>query len=392
MLTLECRLVNMLIMGNSQGLSIPRYWLDAAVISLFLILFAFQSPLTLISCYGLSALYVLFRWDYISIRRSIFTYYLWAACLFLPAMSLFNHGITPYVYLLLFPVLVLFASLYAKQPINAIKSSLSCSFWMLIILTLSAVFKNGYSTEPLEQLIPGTSTNGIPSYFIVLFVALAISSLISVGRMPVVASIATLIVAILGVGRGSIIVAAILLLFSLSFTFFRSKMRPGYKSSIILLAVLVAIIFIANNFNEILITFETLVKGSKFSNGIWDEHRAKIIMEYIAKIDALPFILGADYIGTSILDFYDGNPHNSYIRVHAFYGLWGVLCVFIPLILLAVKDVEWQLKLSILFLIGCALLRATSEPIFFPSLLDFFYILYFFMFHYHYPSLTNPRS
>ncbi|MDB2357137.1 hypothetical protein N9W10_03125 [Gammaproteobacteria bacterium] len=379
-------------MGNRKGLSIPRYYLDAAVITLFLILFAFQSPYTLLSCYSLAAIYVLFRWEYISIRRSIFTYYLWMACLFLPALSLFNHGITPYIYLLLFPVLVIFASLYAKQPINAIKSSLSYSFWVLIILTLSAVLKNGFSATPLEQLIPGTSTNGIPSYFIVLFVALAISSLISEGRMPVVASIATFIIAILGVGRGSIIVAAILLLFSLSFAFFSSKIRPGYKLSLVLLAVLLAIIYIANNFIEILIMFETVLEGSKFANGIWDEHRAKIIMEYIAKIDVLPFILGADYIGTSILDFYDGNPHNSYIRVHAFYGLWGVLCIFIPLILLAFKDVNWHLKLSIFFLIGCALLRATSEPIFFPSLLDFFYLLYFFMFHYNYPSFKISKA
>ena len=380
-----------LITGNRQGVLIPRYWLDAAVIILFLILFAFQRPYTLLSCYLIAALYVLFRWDYISISRSVLAYYLWAVCLCLPAMSLFNHGSTPFVYLLFSPILILFASLYANQSIIAITSSLSRAFWILAILTLSVVFKNGDMITPLEGLIPGTSTNGIPSYFIVLFVALAISSLMSSGRIPVAASLATFVIALIGVGRGSIIVGAVLLLFSLSFRLTRSKMRSGYKSFIILSATLVLAAFTAYHFNEISIIYETIITGSKFENGILDEHRGRMISDYVAKIDGLPLILGADFIGTSIAERYGGNPHNSYIRVHAFYGLWGVLCVFLPLLLVAVKKIDWRLKFPILFLIGCALIRASTEPLFFPSLLDFFYFLYFLMFYYHYHSLATLR-
>jgi hypothetical protein len=373
-------------MLSSQSITIPRYYSDTFVLVLFVILFAIQRPETLLGCYALSAFYVFFNWKLLSIKKSFFLMYLWFVLLCIPAVSLFNHSSTPLMYLILSPLLVLFASVYSTQGILAITKSLKYLFWTLVALTFIGVFSSD-SAEPLEGLIPGTSTNGIPSYIIVIYIAYAIASILSAKYVSTRGAIATLSIAIIGLGRGSIIIATLLLFFSFCFKAYTSKVRFAYKFSLFFTLTFVFISYIVYNITSLQLAAELVIESSKFANGVLDEHRARILADYMDKINWLQLLLGADYGGTSIVTHYGGNPHNSYIRVHSFYGIWGLISVFLPFTFIFLKKIKWQYKISILFLILCALARALTEPIFFPSMLDFFYILYFIMFFSHYNAL-----
>jgi hypothetical protein len=66
--------------------------------------------------------------------------------------------------------------------------------------------------------------------------------------------------------------------------------------------------------------------------------------------------------------------------MHSFYGLVGLLSLFLPVFLVLFAGKNKLQKWIIMSFVLLALLRAVSEPIFFPSTLDFFYFLYFFIF------------
>lgn len=375
------------IIGSKHSLYVPRYVVDSIVLVVFVVLFAYQRPSSILGCYLVSALYIFFNQDLLSIKKSGVRLYLGFVSLCIPSVMSFNHGYTPYLYLILSPLLVLFASVYNSQSITTIELSLKYLFWILVTLTFIGVVANHDSVAPLEGLIEGTSTNGIPAYIIVVYIAFALASICSSWSVPVLPALATLVIAIIGLGRGSIIVSTLLVLFSLGFKLVTSKVGSLYKYFMVFFVTVIAIILMPFNFSELQLLFDEMILSSKFSDGVLDEHRGRMIADYLGKINGSSLILGADFAGTSIIERYGGNPHNSYIRAHSFYGIWGLVAIFLPLILVFVKKIKWTLKLTFLFLLMCALARAMSEPIFFPSALDFFYILYFFILFTHYRSL-----
>ena len=71
---------------------------------------------------------------------------------------------------------------------------------MVVAISVGLVLNWG-DQKPLGQIIPGSSTDNLPSYLVVLQVALSIA--------------ATFVVAMFGVGRGSTIVFLIILMASL---------------------------------------------------------------------------------------------------------------------------------------------------------------------------------
>jgi hypothetical protein len=123
--------------------------------------------------------------------------------------------------------------------------------------------------------------------------------------------------------------------------------------------------------------YEMIAEGSKFEQGVLDVHRGYMLSDYLDKLDALSLFIGTSYEGTSINLYYGGNPHNSYIRVHSFFGLFALFAVFAPLFLMLLSHKDRTQTIIIFLLVTVALIRATTEPILFPTPLDFFYIMYF---------------
>ena len=132
--------------------------------------------------------------------------------------------------------------------------------------------------------------------------------------------------------------------------------------------------------------FDGVSSYTKLSVGLVDTNRLQIWDHYMAQINPYTFFMGADYAGTVIEYEYRRNPHIAYIRTHSFFGLpVTVLAILSPMLVLFASK-AMSAKLVFLAFISLAALRATSEPLFFPTLLDLFYFSYFFVYLNHAPA------
>jgi hypothetical protein len=127
----------------------------------------------------------------------------------------FNHGITPLFYLVLSPFLIAASNAFSKKSLDEVNLILKSVYYILSIIIFLGLLANLDSPEPLGAIIPWVSTNGIPATIIVLQIAYSISYYLKYNRLPLLSAIFTLIIAVFGLGRGSMIVGFAILIFTL---------------------------------------------------------------------------------------------------------------------------------------------------------------------------------
>lgn len=365
---------------RAKPASASRHWFEALEIAGlcigFVIAFAFNSMLTLVGGTFLCVMF-LFHYRHLLPQRSeIATGALIVMLLLSPAFFKPGHGFSPIFYL--FSTVVTFATAFVITRFSARTILLAAKLIYWIFAAIVGVILAVYwgSREPFGEVIEGASTNGIPAYMIVIQLFLSTITYIVAGRVPIVTPVLTFMIAFYGSGRGSLIVGALLVFGSLVINLFPRKMPFFYRATLFVLSIGAMGLLIINA-EEL---FELVSAYTKLSVGVSDSNRAGILDAYMAQINPLTFFLGADYRGTIIEYTYEGNPHISFIRTHSFFGIFAVLMAILsPAIVFFAKG-GWSLKLPILFFISLALVRAATEPILFPTLLDVFYFAMFFMF------------
>lgn len=231
----------------------------------------------------------------------------------------------------------------------------------------------GFDNFPLENMIFDSSSNGITSYMIILQANYSAYNFIMYRRAANLTSVLTLIICIIGYGRGSILAALLIVVINiLSYISWRS-----YLSAIMRIVTVLAVsMVVALFYSEDIADF--VEANTKIGSGLYDEARERILYEYIAKIDATTLVTGAEYDGTSIPTDFRGNPHNSYVRAHHIFGLPYLLALMIfPLTLLWVRQ-SWSVKLFCAGMLVAVLFRATTEPVLFPTVFDFYFFAFCF--------------
>lgn len=356
--------------------------IDSAILLSILSGFTLQLPATIAASYAICVVLFLIKEHKFSFRRKyIFFYSLALFFIFIPTLTL-NHEETPLFYLFLSPFLIFWAYSFSRNSIDHVSHVLKRVFWIFVLFIVTAYAIHWDEPEPLGAIFPWASTNGIPSYLIVVQIAYSIAFYLERNRLPLASSSTTMIVAILGLGRGSMAIGAAILLFSFLVNFSQTKRKAHRYIALTfgLLALISCSLLLGVWAEQLSGGVVALIEGSKFASGIFDEHRGRMLADYLAKIDALSFFLGASYDGTSINQDYGGNPHNSFIRLHSFYGLAGLVFFLTPIFLVLTSRKYFAQKIVVSTLVLMALARAATEPLFFPSALDLFYFLYFFIF------------
>ena len=238
---------------------------------------------------------------------------------------------------------------------------------IVIVLALRIGFANFPFEPPLEKIIPNSSANGITSYMIILQVNLSLQEYINKKRINILLPLVTLIVAFMGYGRSSIVAALLILIIAITVnTIFSEGLRRKiylYGTSVI--SALLFIIFI----DDVLFFLEA---RTKLGAGFQDAQRGLIIEDYLNKINGWTFLVGADYENTRIEYRYNGNPHITFIRAHHIFGLPYLLCIIFLLISPLFKTKNRIDGVFIAGFLGVIFLRAATEPIIFPTQLDFF--------------------
>lgn len=282
---------------------------------------------------------------------------------------------------LVYIALVLTTFLSANIFVNDMQKYKDVSQYILVFfqftILVAVVFKTGFSVtwyeSPMENLVEGMSANGLSTMLIIIQINYFISKYLTENKVPILTCILTLVIAIIGYGRGSILSAFLLLIVAI--IFFIDFNKNKHLVFIYLPAIFGLIIIIILSYDNI---FSYFYSNTKLSAGLVEYHREKILSEYINKIDRITLFFGADY-PASVKTDYNFNPHNSFLRAHHMYGLFYLLLMLItPLyVLMRLPRVKEKILIGLLYII--LLFRAFTEPILFPTIFDFFYFASFFV-------------
>jgi hypothetical protein len=234
----------------------------------------------------------------------------------------------------------------------------------LVIIYLAQV---GLTDFPLDNMIPGASSNAVTSYLILLQCNYSITRFFSTQKVSLYTSAVTVAICIVGFGRGSLV--ASLGLFALN-AFYLPRQWRLFGHWWPVFTVLCLIFYFLPNLDAILNYLEA---NTKLGAGLVDDHRTSILNAYFGKLDSWSLIWGADYSGTNINEEYNGNPHNSFIRAHHLYGFLYLLVIFYFVIWSLIGKSYFSLRIYGVFVLMILLSRAFTEPILFPTLLDVFF-------------------
>lgn len=351
--------------------------------SIVLLAFVYQKPVFLVAGSVLCAIYALVTHTPLRMSQQQLIVFFGVCVLFIPAFINLQHGLSPIFYF--FSTISVFFSAKAitRYPPSVLLSAFRLIYGGAIVGIVIVLYMYWGYPEPFGMVIEGSSTNGIPAYLIVIQIGLSLCTYLVYRRLPVISPICTGVVAIFGNGRGSLVVAGLIILATLLVNLILIRSFPPRRRVVFVFALIILIICISPKIGYM---FDQLIDHTKLSAGLADGNRIEILDQYLEKINPWTLFVGGDYAHTVIEYEYDGNPHISYVRTHAFFGLFvTVVALLSPLIPIFSRK-TWSAKLVFVSFIGLAAMRAASEPIFFPTLLDFFYFLYFFIFFRYAPN------
>ncbi len=297
------------------------------------------------------------------------------ALLFLPAFLKPAIGLVPVFYAFSTMAVLLAAWALARHPPAVLVRVFRWIYVICIAGICVGLVAHAGETEALGKLLPNTSVNGIPSYMLVLQVGVSLSFFAHHGRLPMLSPWITGWIAFMGIGRGSIIVAGLIIGATLAFNLRGQNTRWSAYLFRVLMVVCVAAMAFATGPEA----YDWISSHTKLSAGLIDTHRADILSAYWSQIDPVSLVIGADFTGTIIDELYHGNPHVAFLRTHSFFGLpLTVLALLSPL---AVWWAPIPRNRQWVYMTFCALLvlRATTEPILFPTLLDLIYFTVLFL-------------
>ncbi len=353
------------------------------LMTMVLLTFAAQQPVVLVAGTFMCAFYAIAKhWPVRISNKNLFVF-LCVCTLFLPAFLKLDYRLSSIFYF--FSTLSMFfaAKAATSQSPAVFLAAFRIVYTGAIVSIAIILYVYWGQPEPFGQVIEGSSTNGIPTYLIVVQIGLILSNYVAWRQIPIISPILTGAVAFFGNGRGSLVVAGLIIIACILFNLALMRTLSRARQLIFVLFLMMIVIGIVWQGDEL---FDMLINYTKLSVGLEDSNRIEIFKQYVEKLNLWTFLTGADYTGTVIDYEYMGNPHIAYIRTHSFFGLpITLLALFSPLFVLF-SSKSLGAKMVFLCFIALAALRAVSEPIFFPTLLDFFYFCYFFLFFRYAPD------
>lgn len=259
---------------------------------------------------------------------------------------------------------------------------------LLLVVSLATIFIylsfTGLENFPLENLIPGgSSSNGVTSYLILVQVNYCIIRYLLHRRPALITPVLTLFVCYVGFGRASLLSALGLILVNI----IAASNNRNRLWVVVILAVIIPVTYF--QYEE---DIQFVIDTTKLGAGLYDAHRERQFEDYKAGINAATLIVGATFDGTSIAMDYNGNPHNSYIRGHHIFGLiYLISIIFFPFLLLSSRILSMQLIYPMILLL-ILLMRAITETILFPTMLDLFYFAVCFSMYRSLPTGNRRKS
>lgn len=225
---------------------------------------------------------------------------------------------------------------------------------------------------PLE-IFSRVSNNNISSISLFLLTILAISA--RKDKYDIfIPSIVFLFVAMYASGRSGVISALFLIVMILLKKLYYSLKNKKFRNLISVSFIVIILVLILSYYSEI---YEPVLNRFK-SMTIQEDGRYQIIIEYIKSLgNVANLLLGTNKMSLSYLQYYNGNTHNSFINLHANFGLIAFVLIFYY----SIKAIIYYAKNNYMYLIFflTIIIRITFDMLSFIGLFDtlfLFFVLY----------------
>lgn len=153
-----------------------------------------------------------------------------------------------------------------------------------------------------------------------------------------------------------------------------------YVAVVLMIGILVILQYEQiSKFIESFLTGSQALKKRLTSEGFSDSIREEIISNYFSLVNKNPlyFLFGVSIYDNNFFSVVDFNLHNSYLTLHAYHGLFGMLFV-LSLLIVAIFKMIRNKKFLYLALIFAIMIRIFTDIIALPGYLDI--SLYVFIF------------
>ncbi len=223
---------------------------------------------------------------------------------------------------------------YSKYKCPLLWKSL---FWVVALFLLSRIlFVDHY------RIFYDTSSNMVSIYLIILlwlYEYQLCDGFKKICRPSIIYPVTVFILSVLSQGRMGILVSAFLLVMMVFSRYFLDKKENHLtrlaKQTVLVLILLISLIYIRINFTEIVAKYlPRFSVANSYDTASSNAIRVSFLRDYIKECgNIVNFLFGLDFSQTSHLASYEGgNVHNSYLMVHSYLGIFGlVLFLFVQI-------------------------------------------------------------
>lgn len=253
------------------------------------------------------------------------------------------------------------------------KKILKISLSVLILFYLFVAYSGftiGWSHLDMNNYFLNSSRNALVAMGIFYQILYSVNFYRVYGNMPLLSPVLLTALAIIAIGRSGIAISFLIILFSNFIRFYNSK--KSLKIFLCIIGVGCTVYF----YNYLKDLLEILVGATKFSRG-FETERIDLFLSYLNIVDFEMFLIGVNLQDTIPFCYFGGNPHNSFILGHSFYGLFYILFIVFFLFASTSSVLIYKYTIVYYFLFLVFLLRLNFDILGLPGVYDFIFYYVF---------------
>jgi hypothetical protein len=230
-----------------------------------------------------------------------------------------------------------------------------------------------------NEIFKNISRNYISVIMLMQYSLLYLSFYMNNKKMTIIPSFLVVIVSIFSMGRSGIISGLILFVGNYIFSIknFRINKLVTSKKKSLLILVLVLIAFFIFFSDGINFLDNVKVATNRFNNiNISENPRSEIIREYFISASSLGnFLWGVNISKIPLFQYWNLNLHNSFLHLHAEFGILGVAFIVFGLIKKMVQFIKKREGFFLVLLISI-IVRSLTDKVAFSGIYDSLFITF----------------
>lgn len=334
----------------SQSIAVMLYFVTLVIHNLYHVtVIDLLWYLILITCFLLGT----FRTKIIIYRHLVGLVLLFALSGVLNILFVGNTSVSDIVFL------VFFAGIYQLLVDDELDERfILAAIYMDCLLVAFAIIKTGFGRPIFGEL----SNNFVSVLLFLPTIVYYIRKEYDHGKISILPALAVTLTCFLAIGRAGIITSAVLLLFIVSYATFSDKnwdnarKQALFRVGVICTAFVLLGVFLL--FLDKLLTITVFARFSRY--GMYGTGRMAIWEEYITTMakDVKSILLGVEYSQLPLMVRYRNNLHNSYLNLHADYGiavLFYTIYMFVSNCFRCIRAGKWIYLsvMTVLFVRAC---------------------------------------